>query len=1461
MRSESTQQIGKRTNKLNNHVLANAVMAALAATSAPALAATSTWDGGGSDGNWNTAANWAGDTAPLASDLLQFGDTANLLTNNDFAVNTPFGGISFLAGAGSFTLGGNGILLTGDIVNNSGVAQTINFTPVNVTANTNLTYAAGGLVLDGATSNVSVSAGGSLALGQVTFGLAPLSTNVSTLNLNNSVSASGLTVQTSSAGTNTINIAAGQTFTIGGNVYLGVPSTVSGQGNIPTNVAFTGGGNLSATADNFYVGLGNQNFTNNDRNVARVDMTGLANFSYTGSGNFGVGWMTRPDGQLRLTPGTNTIVADVVGVGVSGRTGTTSSPNNSGTIARLFLGTGTNIVHADTINVGTIKGSGSLEWQGGTGSVALRAQDGLGRANIMIGHQTSATGSGSISSVLLAGHHADVLANNITVGRVSGSNSGGAGGGELTFDTGTLDVNTFELGANAGGTNANGTFGNFTMGGGTLTVNTAFIIGNDTNASTAGKTAGTFTLNNGTATINAPISRVIEAAGENAGDLSEIHLNGGTLDMTGHNIGSTAAPLTTINLTAGNLNNAARISARAINVSGTTITGAPTFVLPAGGTLSSSLPTLTLASGGGIEGGGATASAINGNVAASSGSQIAPGVTGVPGTLQFNNDLSLAGGSNLQFSLSEALASGNDQINVSGALSLSGTVNVSIGTLGLGAQVGNTYTLFNYTGALTGNETNLSVGSGGTRKTFTVLPTNTTPNTIQVSVGGSAALNLTWVGNVNDEWDLIGDSNWQAPGPVAEKFFNQDTVTFDDTSANPNAAQLVGDLAPAAVNVIANRNYTFAGAGAITGPTTLTKDGSGTLTITNANTYTGATTITSGVLAIGNGGSLGTSAITNNATLRFTRTDTSTFSNPISGGGGVEHAGSGVTTLAAGSDYFGQTSISAGTVIVQDETSLGNIGGSAVVIASGATLDLSGGTGTNNIDFSTKLIQVAGGGVGGNGAIINSGNNQQNAFERVLLTGDTLINANGVPPTNGRIDIRLAAAGFGDLDLAGFTLTKTGGGQFSLVNPHVTAGNIVVNQGVMAIEAGTSMDNSGGTITYNDGTVAQWFSLDGLVSRAMVFNGNVTTGNADDSESIVASNLTINGTLTDVVRSGESTNVTTTTFSGNIGGVGSLAKDSGDTLLVLAGSGNTYSGGTTNNSGTLRLTGTGTVLGTPGHVVNNASLQVYGNATLGNVSGSGTTTIGDGNAFAVSANHVRQGSLTVADNATLSINANSTAAGVSKVTTLAIGATSGKLNLNDNKLITSDAAGTWDGVSAYTDVAGLVDAGRGTAGNALWDGTRGITTSDTRAINNGDLVSIGVAKVGNIRAVADTETTTFAGQTVLGSDTLVMATWGGDANLDGKINIDDYGRIDGNVGQSGSVFGWDKGDFNYDGKINIDDYGIIDGNINRQGVVFATGHSSAAAVEGVAAVPEPAGLMIIALAATSLLTRRRRVHG
>ena len=76
----------------------------------------------------------------------------------------------------------------------------------------------------------------------------------------------------------------------------------------------------------------------------------------------------------------------------------------------------------------------------------------------------------------------------------------------------------------------------------------------------------------------------------------------------------------------------------------------------------------------------------------------------------------------------------------------------------------------------------------------------------------------------------------------------------------------------------------------------------------------------------------------------------------------------------------------------------------------------------------------------------------------------------------------------------------------------------------------------------------------------------------------------------------------------------------------------------------------------------------------------------------------------------------------------------------------------------------------------------------------------------------------YGSETIDGSTVIVKYTYGGDANLDGKLNVDDYGKIDFNVPLG--ITGWFNGDFNYDGKLNVDDYGIIDFNVGIQGAAL-----------------------------------------
>ena len=140
----------------------------------------------------------------------------------------------------------------------------------------------------------------------------------------------------------------------------------------------------------------------------------------------------------------------------------------------------------------------------------------------------------------------------------------------------------------------------------------------------------------------------------------------------------------------------------------------------------------------------------------------------------------------------------------------------------------------------------------------------------------------------------------------------------------------------------------------------------------------------------------------------------------------------------------------------------------------------------------------------------------------------------------------------------------------------------------------------------------------------------------------------------------------------------------------------------------------------------------------------------------------------------------------STTTATLVGSSGGtKLDLNDNKLVVSSSGGT------SGSVTGLLTSGYN---SGSWS-VSGIVTSQTSATGGNTLTSVGVAS--NL----DLGTQTFGGQTVSGSDTLAMYTYGGDANLDGVINSDDYALID---------HGFYNGDFNYDGVINGDDYFLID---------------------------------------------------
>ena len=112
-------------------------------------AADKTWDGGGDQVNWSSPDNWNPSGAPVANDSLFFDGNLGLFSNNDLASDTDFAGITFNAGAGSFTLIGNEVDLVGGVTNLSANLQVISLN-LEHAGGSRTYHVTGDLILDGA---------------------------------------------------------------------------------------------------------------------------------------------------------------------------------------------------------------------------------------------------------------------------------------------------------------------------------------------------------------------------------------------------------------------------------------------------------------------------------------------------------------------------------------------------------------------------------------------------------------------------------------------------------------------------------------------------------------------------------------------------------------------------------------------------------------------------------------------------------------------------------------------------------------------------------------------------------------------------------------------------------------------------------------------------------------------------------------------------------------------------------------------------------------------------------------------------------------------------------------------------------------------------------------------------------------------------------------------------------------
>ena len=170
---------------------------------------------------------------------------------------------------------------------------------------------------------------------------------------------------------------------------------------------------------------------------------------------------------------------------------------------------------------------------------------------------------------------------------------------------------------------------------------------------------------------------------------------------------------------------------------------------------------------------------------------------------------------------------------------------------------------------------------------------------------------------------------------------------------------------------------------AYSGTNTLTKVGTNQVALTGANTYTGTTTISNGILQIGNNGSTGTLGagdVINDSVLAFFRNNGYTVTNNISGTGSLRSLGSSLF-LQGSNSYTGGTLVSAGTLFGSTLSIQGNVTNNSFVRFTNTT----SGTYAGNMSGTGELLMV------GTGTLILAGTNTHTGVTSILGTAGTIV--------------------------------------------------------------------------------------------------------------------------------------------------------------------------------------------------------------------------------------------------------------------------------------------------------------------------------------------------------------------------------------------------------------------------------------------------------------------------------------
>ena len=579
-------------------------------------------------------------------------------------------------------------------------------------------------------------------------------------------------------------------------------------------------------------------------------------------------------------------------------------------------------------------------------------------------------------------------------------------------------------------------------------------------------------------------------------------------------------------------------------------------------------------------------------------------------------------------------------------------INLNFASTGLidgGAGGNNTLVLQNaVTGTGSGTGGTVTTASAGTYINFQHLIVNSgTWNLQGALVSGDATLNGGLANFDNDA--NFGTAPITANGGAIGASTSGTTLSKAITlNAGGLTAQVDNDFTLSGV---------LSGSGALT--TNRSAIGTGTLTLTAANTYAGGTVVGSNsILALGAGGSLAATGEVNllaNAgfdisgaganqtigdliggagstvalgarTLTLGTSINTTLFGAITGTGGIVKQGSGVFTLAGASTYTGGTAINGGTLAIgpggslapTGAVTLGNAGSLFDISAatSNQTIGTLAGVAGSQVALGSQTLTLGGaasstfaGAIGGTGGIVKQGTGTLTLSGTNTYTGGTTINAGTL------------ALGAGGSLAANGTITLAAGGTFDISAAGAqTLGSLAGTGGTVNIGANTltlapsGSDSFAGAIAGTGGVVINGTGTQTLTGAnaytggTSILSGTLALGAGGSLGSGGSLTLAASGTF-DIAAAGNQS-------IGVLAGAGGTINLGANTLSVGGSGGGSFdgtingTGGLTNTAGALVLNGTNTYTGAT--QVQAGSLMVGGDAAHASAAVGGDVTVVSG---------------------------------------------------------------------------------------------------------------------------------------------------------------------------------------------------------------------------------------------------------